>query len=685
MQGQGDFELFSADAAFQEGLDLLEADHFEEALRAFDFVISHQPYHADAFFHRGIALINLGRGPESAAAFKSAVEIAPTDPAYHSHYGYALMMGGHLDDAVERFDYALDLQPDGYQNKIYKACALAEKRNLGMAKALLEEVLEDHPDDPEALRHHAAICALLGRDAEALSEYESLLAQSPNNLDIMRRVAQIHVRRGSRDDAIRLLRQIVAMDSADRAAWETLVRFAEERGDRQSLLAYATEAIASDVESAAILLARGRAHLAQRRTDMAMSDLRKARDLDESSADAHYWFARACFEAGRMRQAASGAARALQLRPRDKRTALLKAQIHRQAGELGQEYQCLQILAGGPGASFEVTQMLARNLMARGKTVEAVAAVDSFLHRRPQHTSALLLSAELSERAGDFGQAAWCYRQVLKQPQTDARSHRRFGEFLLRRSETTEAAEVFQRGVNLFPGDEGLLSHWAAVLQVLGRHDDCVAAVRQWSAAHRPTAELYWLMGKSLYALREYSQALLAFHDARALETRCNGTSAPTFRCLVAEAFTLHHLGSTMEGIRLLEQHIGQFQKFEKEFHEELALLYEHARINTKAYTMYARCMERFGPSASLHYRMARTAAAIGRRHEVLHHMYEATLHDRALCEMAAAEPAFARYRFDFAFQRLIGFHGLRQQAPAIIALGVTGISALALVLSRLF
>lgn len=680
MAGQGDFELFSTESVFQEGLDLLEADHFEEALRSFDYVIGRQPGHADAFFHRGIALVNLGRRTEGMASFRHAAELCPTESAYHSHYGYTLLIAGQVDAAIEEFELALGLTPDDPQNKIYLACALVEKRQLGRARSLLEEVLAQHPDHIEALRQHSALVAMLGDGETALRGFQQILSQRPNDLDTLRRLADLHQEANRRGEAIRALRQIVAIDPSAADDWVALVRLCVETGNRAAVVAHVTEAIAMGIRDAELYMHRGRAYLEQRRVDLAITDLRHARDLDDQSVGIHYWLARAYVEAGRLRQALYCAGRALQIAPRDRRVILLKSQLHRQLGEHESEYQYLKTLQANQPLNFEITRLLVRNYLARHKPGAALATVDAFLHRKPNHIGALLLCAELSETHGDPAQARWCYRQVIRQPRAEASAYAAFADFLIRQSDAPAAAQLLETAAGLFPGNFAILLRRAEVLQRLGLFDESVAILEDALREQRPNADMYWLLGKGLYAQQRYEEALDAFQDARTAETRCNGTAAPSFRCLVAEVCTLHHLGRTADGVRLLEQHLGQFERFERECHELLGELYEQMNQPARASQHYEKSIEKFGESAAVRYRLARCAAALDQKPQALHHLTLAIAHEPALADAAATEPAFQRYVLSLSMQRLLGYRFLRHHAAVVAGLAAVFLAAIAAV-----
>ncbi|MBX7246410.1 MAG: tetratricopeptide repeat protein [Candidatus Sumerlaeaceae bacterium] len=671
MKEYGDFELNSADAIFQQGLDLLECDHFEEALRAFDFVVSQQPYNADAFFHRGIALVNLNRSDEAAGAFKIAVELAPTEALFHTHFGYALMLSSKLVDAIEQFDKALELSPDNYQNKIYKACALAENRNLHGARALLKEVLEEHPDDLDARRNHGNIAAAMGDDELAIEEYSVVLRKQPNNLDVLRRRAEIFQRQSRQDDAIRAYREIVAIDPRDRTTWMTLVRVLGETGDRPAVIAHATEAIDLGHETAEIYVMRGKALLEQKQTEQSITDLRRARELNDRLPEAHHLLSRAFMESGRLGQAVKCASRALQLNPRDIRFLLMKAALHHRLGEYDAEFQYLTAIAAEIPGDFEITRRTVENHLLRKQPQQAVTVLEEFLGKDPDHSRALLLFSELNERLGNVGQTLWAYRRIFSQKQVEVEAFLAFARFLVRQADTNQALQVLDRGAAIYR-DHAAIHLWRAeIYHSLGRHEECIARIQEFGPGPVRAPAMYWLLGKSYYAIGGFQQALKAFGEARKHEEQAGRASVPPFRCLVAEAWTLHHLGRTGEGIALLGRYAGKFDQFEREYHEVLGELYENAGTPERALEVYSEGLRKYPKAATLHYRMARTAAATADRKLLIKHLDAAVANDGTLADTAANDPVFQKFAYSPSLNRVLGFRFYRRRAKLLTLMGL--------------
>lgn len=662
MEEYSDYELHSPEAMFHQGMDLLESDHFDEAVHAFDHVLTEQPYNADALFHRGVALINLSRLDEAVASFERAIALAPTEALFHSHCGYALLMGGKSEAALEKFEYALELQPDSYQNKVYKACVLAERRKLGEARNLLEEVLQEHPDDLEVVRHYANILAAQGNEQEALEQYGSILKKNPNHLEAISRRGAIFLRQGNREDGIRCLREYLALSPSDERAWNTLLETMTELNQREAVIAAAGEAIETGVESCDVYMFRGRALLDERQYDSAITDLRRARTLNERSGEVHFLLARAFAERGRLKHALLSVNRALQITPREKRSMLLKARLHHQLSEYEQEWQLLTSLLADAPEDYRLVKLKIENLLARHLLAEASVTVDSFLALAPTHRRALLVSAELNERIGNLAVARSRYDYLFSNQPVSARAYVAFGGFLMRRGEITQSDKFLQEGVKQFPTDVGLSLLHAVVLQMLERHQQCLDGLRVLMDTAAVPAEIHWLLGKSHYALHEYVEALRHFQTARQLGAGSAGVQQPLFRCLLSEAYSLHHLGRTVEGIQLLEEQWEGQGTYVREYHEALSELYLHTRAYAKAALLCNKGLEHCADSPLLHYQLAQADAGLNRKPAMLRHLAAALQLQPKLLEKACTEPLFQQYGLSFHMNRLVKWAFLRER-----------------------
>lgn len=663
MQEFNEYELNSPESIFHEGMDLLESDHLEEALHSFEQVVTVQPYNADAYFQKGVTQIKLGKPSEAVKSFETAICLSPTEALFHSHCGYAHLMVGSHEAALDRFEYALHLQPDNYEHKVYKACVLAEKARLGEAYEILSELAREHPENLEILRHYSSILFLIGDDHEALVTYQRILKIDPNNTEAIHHRGMVYLRQGQRNAAVRCFREYLVLVPHDHATWDVLLSTLTEMDEPAAVIASAGEAIQSGIESANIYLYRGRALLFERQFNDAILDLRRSRTLNDLEPETHFLLAQAFAARGRMKHALLSANRSLQLLPGDRRTLLLKARICRELQDYEGELDALDHLLRIDPNDFRIVQFKVENLVIQNYPHDANATVSEFLNANPAHRRALLLGAEVCEKVGHVDIARARYEILIGHQSISAKTFRSYAGFMLRQGNRSQAVALLNQASEAYPSNADIQTLRAIVLQLMDQHEDCIANLTEFISSNACPPEMNWLLGKSHYARKNYAAALESFQAARLSGAGLNsGPDAPEFKCLMAEAYSLHHLGHTVEGIALLEEHGRRFENFSREFHEILAELYNHICAYSKACAIAAEGLTRFPDSPVLHYRLARCSAALGRKAATLRHLAMAIKLDGALVTTACKDTRFQRYALSLTMNRLLNFYFLRKR-----------------------
>ncbi|MCX7626379.1 MAG: tetratricopeptide repeat protein [Candidatus Sumerlaeaceae bacterium] len=675
MFGFNEFEANSVEATFHEGVELFDADHWEEALGSFEWVIEQNPEHADAHYYRGLALLSLHRAREAVGALRRAVDLSPTDPSYRLHLGYALLASGAPREASAELQQALELDPASTLAMLYHAAAEAAQGHLQVAREELELVLEREPDNVEVRRHYAAVLHKMGEEDAVVEQCERILERQPHNVDALAMLASVALHRGDRPAAMRYLRQQTILDPGNVRAWLHLVALCEEAEQADAVVTLVTEAVENGVLDPRLLVARARQYFSQRDVEKAIADLQEAVRLNDRLFEAHVLLAQALGARGQLRPAMRHAALAVRLRPNDRTALLVKAEIHRLLGDIEGETQCLTVLVAGAPREFSFVQRKAHNLVRLGRLEEALTTLDQYLYHQPRHRAAWLLYAEIAEKAGNEGAAWRAYRRLLGLGRVPVAGYLAYAAFLVRRQKLDLAADVLAAAAAQHPQEATIQACRAAVLENLGRAAEAREHLRAYLEQSSPSGEILWLLGRAHYMLGEYAQALEVFREARALGTTAHaaGAAAPTFPCVVAEAYTLHHLGRTGEGIRLLERTFGQYDRHELEYYEALGELNEFAGNLGKALALYACGLQRKPDQASLHYRTARILARLRSWKMALDHLGRAVALDPALAAVALSEKVFLHLRFFPAYYRIFG----RQQLVALgkpLAVGLAGV-----------
>jgi tetratricopeptide (TPR) repeat protein len=665
---------------FEQGMDLLESNHFEEALQAFDQVLTEEPFHVDALFHRGVTLVNLGRLDDAVSTFRTALLQAPSEGDYHSHLAFALMMAGDHKAALTHFEIALELQPHNVANKVYKACLLAEGKHLGEARRILEEVVQNHGNEGDAIRHYAMVLTALGEVDLALEQWNMLLTQDPNHHEALLRRALLRLQRDEKDAAVRGLREYVALQPGDLSAWLTLLELLSSLQQTEAVIAVAGDAIEAGHESAAIYQLRGREYLASHRLDAAITDLRHSRSLDDRDPESHILLARAYLEKGRVKHALISVNRCLQLMPRDRSALALKASIHHLLGEYDTELELVDSLLKESPGDWRLVRLRTEALMATDRKLEACATVDSFLEQVGNHRRALLLAAQLREECGRIEDARAAYDALMSHRPISSRTYLRYAQHLMGTGELAAAAQTLALAATEDREEPAIATLRATALQRLGDHTAAVEHLQAYLSAHpNAPAEVHWLLGLSLYSLGNHTEALTHFQMARRkgmtnAHGAGRGIGIPGYRCLLAEAQTLHHLRRTAEAIRLLEKNRDQFrEQAQLMYLQALGNLYQQSGGLAKAESLFSEGCRLFPVDAAVHWSVAQVRALRGQRAEAVAALKVAVRLEPTYSAEAQVDPSFTKLWWSREFNRLTGWKplGARVRLGLMLALWV--------------
>ncbi len=654
---------------FDQGMDLLESNHFEEALHAFDQVLTEEPFHLDALFHRGVTLVNLGRLEDAVSTFRTVLTQAPSEGDYHSHLAFALMMSGDHSAALSHFDMALELQPHNIANKVYKACLLAEGKQLGEARRILEEVIQENENESDAVRHYAMVLTALGEYDQALDQWNRLLSNDPNHHEALLRRALLRLQRGEKDLAVRGLREYVALNSADLSAWLTLLELLSDQQQIEAVIAVAGEAIESGHECSAIYQLRGREYLGAHRLDASITDLRHARSLDDRDPENHLLLARAYLEKGRVKHSLISVNRCLQLMPRDRSALALKASIHHILGEHDTELEIVDELLREAPSDWRLVRLRAEALMATERVEEACATVDAFLEGSGNHRRALLLAAQLREECGRIAHAREAYDALMSHQPISSRTYLRYAQHLVGTGELAAAAQTLALATASDPSDTSVLALRAVVLQKLGDHGlVCELLGKFAEGATNFPAEIHWLFGLSLFSLQQYDEALAQFQLARRKGINTahgagRGIGVPGHHCLLAEAQTLHHLRRTAEAVRLLEKNREHFRDDAQLLYlQALGNLYQRTGGLAKAESLFSEACRLFPQDAQVHWAAAQVRAVRGQSSEAVSALQVAVRLEPDYAQVALTDEAFTKLWSSADFNRITHWIPLKKR-----------------------
>ena len=168
-----------------------------EALASFERALALEPQSAESWGNRGLALRDLGRHAEALASFDRVLAIAPQSAAAWNSRGNVLRDMGRFDEAIESFGQAISLQP-GYSEALNNRGYTwwSDKQHYAPALADLEQALALDPDHPYAAGEvlHLKMCVA------DWSDFDSRKAQLDADVRAGKRAARPFMYQAASDD-----------------------------------------------------------------------------------------------------------------------------------------------------------------------------------------------------------------------------------------------------------------------------------------------------------------------------------------------------------------------------------------------------------------------------------------------------------------------------------------------------
>jgi tetratricopeptide (TPR) repeat protein len=213
-----------AEAHYKRAISLQKLGKYDDALEAFDAVITFEPGYAEAHNSRGIALVMLNRAADALASFDRALALKPDYAECHNNRGIVLHELGRFDAALSCFDRAIALKPDNARAHNNRGTVLNDLRRGGDAVLSFETAIALDPAYAEAFYNRGLAFHDLGRFADALANFDKALALRPD-------YAEAHHNRGA------VLQDQLALDEAIRA-YGAAIKLRPDRAESYANQAY---------------------------------------------------------------------------------------------------------------------------------------------------------------------------------------------------------------------------------------------------------------------------------------------------------------------------------------------------------------------------------------------------------------------------------------------------------------
>lgn len=272
-------------------------------------------------------------------------------------------------------------------------------------------------------------------------------------------------------------------------------------------------------ESAAARLQLGRALVGSGRTRDGLGQIARAVELQPAAIEARVVLAEALVAGGRLDEAAVALARVRDLAPDQIAPQLRLVDILKAAGRQDAAFTHLgqAILANPSSAPLYVR--LGRLLVDEpARPDDALAACERALALDGRSVEALLLRADLHDRAGDIPAAVRLLHAAWADRPAAVDLARALGDRLLV-TDPARALALIDAALILHPTDAALRFGRPRALHRLGRFDEAIAAMRALADATPGDGQLRYELGLILRETGDFDQAEAALRQAMAVQS----------------------------------------------------------------------------------------------------------------------------------------------------------------------
>lgn len=367
---------------------LHQRNALEEAARAYQDILVHDPRQADALHLLGVIAHQRGDSAQAVQLINRAIGLSPSAAPYHANLAEAYRVLGQLERAANCCRTALRLDPHFAEAANNLGLILLQQGKTEQAKTQFETAFRLKPDYALACNNLANCWRLLGDTSRAIDLFRQALSIDPQLAEAQTNLGQLLMEQGDAEAAVGHCREAVRLKpNAPEGhnnlgnALRALDRLTEAR------TCYA-EALSLNPELAVTHRNMGQALQEEGKLEEAVRWYKQALELDADSHRTNSFLAGVLTELENFAEAAIHYERALQLVPDD-------ADLHNRLGwarhELGrfssamEHYRtALRLEPDFPAAQCN----LAFALEELGQFAEAEQIFRAVIAKNPQHAPA---------------------------------------------------------------------------------------------------------------------------------------------------------------------------------------------------------------------------------------------------------------------------------------------------------
>lgn len=444
-----------------------------------------------------------------------------------------------LEEASQYLDRALEMKPDAVGLQVRKAELLRLSEREEEAEFLLKSVAEKTPGI-EGARPLLNFYLNQARWSEADAVMQELSKSQGGSPSFWILWGDLHIQAGKPAEAVEKYRQAIAQDEKDLQARVkiALLCLAEPppvaQGEQiarkclDEILALEPSGPVGVSLKGQGLGLKGRLALAGGKLDEALDHLKQAEQLCPNDAGVHFYLGLARARSGLLPRAQADFERALEIRPffPEAQEALASARISQARDSLKeQEFEDartkLELAYQDDPSQTEALRVLVQLSLEMGELEEAQAWAESVLDRLPHDAAMLQFAGEIQLGRRQYGDAAEIFQKLVEVEPESPVAHFQLGKAYFQDGKRGQAEQAFKHTLQLASETEerfeisvAAACSLAEVYRARGQVQLVILTISKFPADDPKCAPLQFLLGNTYIILKQHDLAIKALERA---------------------------------------------------------------------------------------------------------------------------------------------------------------------------
>ena len=452
------------------------------ALAQTQALIERKPDLSDALTLKGDLLARHGSQSDldgAITAWRQSLKLKPEDVGVHVSIMAALIGRQDWSGANTQWAMLKQVAPRHPQTQYFEALLAEHRGDFARSREISQQLLRRAPGDLRVLMLAGRAELRLGGLAQAETLFSKAMQAAPAAPGPRLSLAQVQLRNGQIDKALATLKPLVESAVPDVEALLTAAYAHMQKGQNASASALYARAAKLSPTDLRVRTATAIARLANGQDQDAFKELQAIAAVDKGTA-ADLALINGKLKRGALGEALTAIDAMAAKAPEDPQPDHFRARVALQRKDIpAARKHFAEALVRNPDYMPALMGLTTLDLQA-GKPADAKARLEAVVQRNDKHVAAMLVLAELNDRAGGppTESLRWLQAAVKADP-GDPTPRLKLIDHLLANNQIATALETSQSALAMAPSDPDLLERMARIQMLRAEHGQAIATLRK--------------------------------------------------------------------------------------------------------------------------------------------------------------------------------------------------------------